>query len=451
LKIPLFFERCPTFQSCEEKLRPEFFNEQQQGCPMNAIQSGKGFVDLFPPQSDIFTAIEQRARTVFARFACKELRTPIIEFTELFVRGIGDDTDVVQKEMYTFLDRKNRSMTLRPEATAGVLRACIQHKLFHPDAVSKFFTIGPMFRYERPQKGRQRQFHQINVEVLGSPSYLADVDVLFMLHAFLSEIGLSRLVFELNNLGCPQCRPAFRRTLDDYFNQLPQTSFCADCQRRIRTNPLRVLDCKVPACREITRDAPSIADHVCSLCKLHFDQVLALLDESGLETRLNPFLVRGLDYYQGTTFEVVSTDIGAQSSVAGGGRYDGLVRLLGGPDIPGIGFACGMERLAMLVPGNQDPALDAFLAVKNEQSLSKAVILAHTLRTSGFCIELPFEYRSIKSQLRTANKLNARTCIILDDEPGIYPAILCKNMVTGEQTHCPEDQLSQYLLTTSRP
>jgi histidyl-tRNA synthetase len=408
---------------------------------MRAIQSGKGFVDLFPPQSEIFTSIESQARSVFARYGCKELRTPIVEFTELFVRGIGDETDVVQKEMYTFPDRKGRSMTLRPEATAGVLRACIQHGLLSQEGLAKFFTIGPMFRYERPQKGRQRQFHQVNVEVLGSKSYLADADVLFMLHAFLTEIGLSGLIYELNNLGCAQCRPMFRQALEDYFGRVRQEELCADCRRRIRTNPLRVLDCKAPACREITKDAPSIANYVCNPCQRHFDQVLTLLEASSLQTRFNPFLVRGLDYYQGMTFEVVSLDLGAQASVAGGGRYDGLVRQLGGPDVPGIGFACGTERLAMLASKPMPPSLDAFIATSGDQVLSRAALLARDLRAKGFSLDFFYDSKSMKSQLRAANKQNARACIILEDTGKIF----FKNMLTGEQTPCSEDQLVENL------
>lgn len=412
---------------------------------MTSIQSGKGFVDLFPPQSDIFTSIEKNARDVFARFGCRELRTPIIESTELFVRGIGDETDVVQKEMYTFLDRKGRSMTLRPEATAGVLRACIQHRLLSQDAVYKFFTIGPMFRYERPQKGRQRQFHQINVEILGSRSPFSDVDALFMLHAFLSEIGLTGLHYEVNNLGCPECRPSFRSALEAFYSQVSRDKLCDDCQRRIQTNPLRVLDCKVPACRAITDDAPSILEHVCGHCRSHFEQVLALLGDAGLQASINPFLVRGLDYYQGTTFEVVSRDIGAQASVAGGGRYDGLVRQLGGPDIPGIGFACGIERLAMLIPETGMHTTDVFLAVLSEQLLSKAVLLAKELRSTGFSAQFPYECRSLKSQLRTANKLQARACILLDETMSLEQTVMLRNMRTGEQVPCSEDYLVEGL------
>lgn len=412
---------------------------------MSAIQSGKGFVDLFPPHSDIFTFLEDRARSVFTRWGCRELRTPIVEFTELFVRGIGDETDVVQKEMYTFPDRKGRSMTLRPEATAGVLRACIQHRLFSNEALCKYFTIGPMFRYERPQKGRQRQFHQVNVEVLGSRSPLADVDVLFMLHAFLTEIGLLGLVYELNSLGCPSCRPGFRLALEAYYGSLPAEELCADCRRRMHTNPMRVLDCKVPSCREATKDAPSMAQHTCAECRGHFEQVLSMLADSGIQTRINPLLVRGLDYYQGTTFEVVSTDIGSQSSVAGGGRYDGLVSQLGGPEVPGIGFACGLERLSMLVPEPQTPSQDAFIAVQSEDLLPRAATLARDLRTAGLSVEFPYDFKSLKSQFRAANRLNARACVILEVQGDDALGISLKDMRSGEQSACTHRQLPERL------
>jgi histidyl-tRNA synthetase len=400
---------------------------------MTMIQSGKGFVDLFAPKSDQFTAIEAAAREVFKRFGCTELRTPIIEYTELFVRGIGDETDVVQKEMYSFPDRKGRSMTLRPEATAGVLRACIQHKLLRQDDVLKLFTIGPMFRYERPQLGRQRQFHQINVEILGSGSHLVDVDMLFMLHAFLTEIGLTGLEFELNSLGCPACRPAFHTALEAYYKQVRHSDLCEDCRRRMITNPLRVLDCKVPACRELALGAPRITSQLCRACREHFDAVVALLRDNGLALELNPLLVRGLDYYQGTTFEVVSRDIGSQSSVAGGGRYDGLVSQLGGPAVPGIGFACGLERLALLAPAAPSPGLDIFLAVHDQALLPAALNLGKTLRGHGFSVEFPYTFRSLKSQMRSANKLGARTCVILDHAFAGSGEALVKDMTSGEQ------------------
>ncbi|SDB16423.1 histidyl-tRNA synthetase [Desulfonatronum thiosulfatophilum] len=400
---------------------------------MTTIQSGKGFYDLFPPKSDQFTAIENTARDVFSRYGCRELRTPLVEYTELFVRGIGDETDVVQKEMYSFPDRKGRSLTLRPEATAGVLRACIEHKLLRKDEILKFFTLGPMFRYERPQMGRQRQFHQINVEILGSASHLVDVDMLFMLHRFLSEIGLTGLEYELNSLGCPQCRPAFRSALDNYLKDVQHDDLCADCQRRMHTNPLRVLDCKVPGCREIAKNAPVITQNNCEPCRVHFDAVVSLLDRSLLKVNLNPLLVRGLDYYQGTTFEVVSTNIGSQSSVAGGGRYDGLISQLGGPDMPGIGFACGLERLVMLAPAPSEPGIDVYITMHSDSFLEQALEIAQVLRAAHFSVEFPYVFRSLKSQMRSANKLNARYSIMLDEASSAQCELHVKDMSNGEQ------------------
>ena len=414
---------------------------------MSMIQSGKGFMDLFPPKSDLFTSIEATAREVFSRYGCRELRTPIIEFTELFVRGIGDETDVVQKEMYSFPDRKGRSMTLRPEATAGVLRACIQHKMLRQDELLKFFTLGPMFRYERPQMGRQRQFHQINVEILGSSSHLADVDMLFMLHRFLSEIGLTGLEYQLNSLGCAACRPNFRAALDDYLRDVDPDGLCEDCRRRMHTNPLRVLDCKVPGCKAVTAQAPVITQSNCEPCRVHFDAVIELLNRSRLQVQLNPLLVRGLDYYQGTTFEVVSTDIGSQSSVAGGGRYDGLVKQLGGPDVPGIGFACGLERLAMLVPEQPALGLDVFIAIHTEVVLEKALEVAQVLRSQGFSVEFPYTFRSLKSQMRSANKLGARFALMLDEGGMAQCTVTVKDMRDGEQFILSEADLPASLLS----
>ncbi|WP_045220241.1 histidine--tRNA ligase [Desulfonatronum thioautotrophicum] len=414
---------------------------------MTMIQSGKGFVDLFPPKSDVFTAIESTARDVFTRYGCRELRTPIIEFTELFVRGIGDETDVVQKEMYSFPDRKGRSMTLRPEATAGVLRACIQHKLLRQNEVLKFFTLGPMFRYERPQMGRQRQFHQINVEVLGASSPLVDVDMLFMLHRFLSEIGLTSLEYQLNSLGCPACRPTFQASLENHFRDANPDDLCDDCRRRMHTNPLRVLDCKVPGCKAVAQGAPVITEHNCAPCRTHFDAVIGLLGRSRLQIRLNPMLVRGLDYYQGTTFEVVSTDIGAQSSVAGGGRYDGLIRQLGGPDMPGIGFACGLERLAMLVPEQPEPGMDVFIAAQEESLLEKALEIAQVLRSRRLSVEFPYAQRSMKSQMRSANKAGARFVLMLDKAGQEQCSVQLKDMGSGEQQALSEGDVAAYLET----
>ncbi|WP_031481506.1 histidine--tRNA ligase [Maridesulfovibrio frigidus] len=408
---------------------------------MAKIQKIKGVADLFPADSAKYAFMEKTARDVFSSYGFGELRTPILEKTELFCRSIGEETDVVQKEMYTFPDRKDRSLTMRPEATAGVVRAYVENKIYQPGKVSKFFTVGPMFRYERPQAGRMRQFHQINAEVFGASEPQADAEVLLMLSNFLSGIGLSKLSFELNSLGCPECRPVFRKALDDYFSGVDQEKLCDDCTRRVNTNPLRVLDCKSKGCKELTKDAPSIPEHLCGECREHFDAVVKLIDEAGLEYTLNPRLVRGLDYYQRTTFEVTSGDIGSQTAVAGGGRYDGLVHTLGGAKVPGIGFACGMERLGMLLDGDYEEKLDFYIALVDQRAAGDALIFAEKLRKSGLKGEVGFVAKSMKSQLRQANKLEVKKCFIFGTDEVENGTVTIKDMTEGGgQESLPRDE-----------
>lgn len=412
---------------------------------MSKIQKIKGFSDLFCPESNVHTLMENLARHVFASYGCQEIRVPILEKTELFARSIGEETDVVQKEMYTFADRKGRSLTMRPEATAGVLRAFIESGLHAQEGVTKLFACGPMFRYERPQKGRLRQFHQLDVEVLGTDAPQADAEVVLMLWTFLVKLGLQNLSLELNSLGCPECRPLFHQRLRDFLATVDQSLLCEDCTRRSTTNPLRVLDCKVPACKALVAGAPSIAQSLCPGCGEHFAQVREILDAAGLPYRLNDRLVRGLDYYQRTTFEVVSGEIGAQTAVAGGGRYDGLIKQLGGPDLPGIGFACGMERLALLYGQPEAPAPDFYLAVLDARALNTALLLAQRLREQGFAGEVSFEARSIKAQMRQANKLGVKTCLILGQDEMDKGQIVVKDMATGVQKSIGQDDLQQAL------
>jgi len=414
---------------------------------MDAIQKIKGFADILPPESGAFVRLENEARRVFSLYGYKEARLPILERTELFARSIGEETDVVQKEMYTFPDRKGRSLTMRPEATAGVVRAYVENGLHAKEELTKLFCAGPMFRYERPQKGRMRQFHQINVEALGQSSPLLDAEVIFMLAQFLTGLGIADLNFELNSLGCPECRPAYLAALNEYFRGFDAGQLCEDCMRRKLTNPLRVLDCKAPGCKELTRTAPLIADYQCPACREHFDAVTGLLDADGFAYTVNPRLVRGLDYYTRTTFEVTSGKIGAQSAVAGGGRYDGLVRTLGGPDLPGMGFACGMERLAMLMPGGDSQTPDFFLAAMGEASLSPGLLLAQKLRRDGFRGECALAAKSAKSQMRQAAKSGARFCLIVGDAEIEAGTAQVKNMVTGAQESVAQADLTQYLRT----
>jgi len=413
---------------------------------MSKVSKIKGFADLFPPESVKFSRIETVAKDIFNRYGYQEMRIPILEKTELFSRSIGEETDVVQKEMYTFPDRKGRSLTMRPEATAGVMRAYIEDKMYASGGVSRLFTHGPMFRYERPQKGRMRQFHQINCEALGSPDPLLDAEVILMLAHFLTELGLTKLSFEINSLGCRECRPLYLAALAEFLKGMHKENLCEDCMRRKLTNPLRVLDCKVPGCKEYTADAPKITDHLCPGCREHFDAVMEVVEGSGLSYTLNPRLVRGLDYYVRTTFEVVSGDIGSQSSVAGGGRYDGLIGSLGGPDQPGVGFACGMERLALLMPDAEPAKPDFHIVVLEEAGLASALKLAQELRKAGLSGEAPYALSSMKSQMRQANKTGARFCLVLGGEELSTETALVKNMADGAQESIPLGRVATHLL-----
>jgi histidyl-tRNA synthetase len=400
---------------------------------MSKLSTVKGFSDHLSAEAALFTRMAHTARQTFTSYGYKEIHIPILEYTELFARSIGVETDVVQKEMFTFPDRKGRSLTLRPEATAGIMRSYIEHSVFSKEPLSKIFTHGPMFRYERPQKGRMRQFHQVDCECLGAVEPLADAEMVLMLMEYLQNLGLNDLALQLNTLGCTQCRPIYREALKEYLLKHERSAFCEDCRRRLETNPLRVLDCKMPGCRDISANAPQIFDYVCPECREHFNSVTRLLREAGKEYSLNYCLVRGLDYYTRTTFEVVSGSIGAQSSVAGGGRYDGLVASLGGPEIPGIGFACGLERLSLLMQKESAAAPDFYIAVLDEKALNEALRLAQKLRKNGLKGETSFNSGSIKSQLRKASAANAGHCLLLGGNELAQGTVIIKNMRTGEQ------------------
>ncbi|MDL2210360.1 histidine--tRNA ligase [Desulfovibrio sp. OttesenSCG-928-O18] len=401
----------------------------------------KGFADIFEPESTVFSFMEDTARRVYGEYGYKELRTPLMEQTEIFARGIGTETDVVQKEMYTFLDKGERSMTLRPEATAGVMRAYIEAGSNAQEAVSKFFTYGPMFRYERPQKGRMRQFHQLNCECIGASEPMADAEIILMLMTFLGELGIANLSLEMNSLGCRECRPKYHQVLKEFLATLNPDELCENCRRRMETNPLRVLDCKVPSCKAQTENAPQILDANCPECREHFQFVLRVLDKSGVAYTINPRLVRGLDYYNRTTFEVISNEIGSQGAVAGGGRYDGLVKQLGGPDVPGIGYACGMERLAMLIGERPVVAPDFYLVLLEEAALEEGLVIAQSLRRAGLSGEVSFAAKSMKSQMRQASKTGARKCLLLGGNELATRTITVKDMETGNQETVPLDSL----------
>jgi histidyl-tRNA synthetase len=384
--------------------------------------------------------IEATARRVFERYGFAEIRIPILEKTELFCRSIGDATDIVEKEMYSFTDKGDNAVTMRPEGTAGVMRAYIEHKLYAQDPVAKLYYLGPMFRYERPQKGRYRQFHQIGAEVTGITDPRIDAQVLVMLCHFFAELGLDEPRLQINSLGCPRCRPPYRQALRDYLRERTG-QLCDDCIRRIDANPLRALDCKSAHCKEATAGAPSVLDHLCPECDTHFAAVRRHLQSTGTPFDINERMVRGLDYYTRTTFELVTGLLGSQSAVAAGGRYDGLVSDLGGPAIPGIGFAMGVERVALLLGERQfGRTPDLFIAALGEAAQERAFVLMTSLQRQGLFVETDLGGKSLKSQMRRSDRLRARYTVILGEDEVRRGTIVLKDMATGSQQELPLDE-----------
>jgi histidyl-tRNA synthetase len=399
------------------------------------IQLIRGFKDILPGEVEQWQEIERISRQLFEDFGFKEIRIPIMERTELFKRSIGEDTDIVEKEMYTFPDRKGDLITLRPEATASIVRAYIQHKLFAKDPVRKFYLLGPMFRRERPQKGRYRQFYQIDAEIFGVASPLVDVQLILLLVTLFDRLQVPDISVHVNTLGCPQCRPGFKSALREMLMSVSDR-LCSDCIRRRDRNPLRVLDCKVPDCREALADAPSILDHLCPGCKDDFAEVKNSLDKLNVPYVVDKRLVRGLDYYARTTFEIQTGSLGAQSAVAGGGRYDGLVKELGGPEIPATGFAIGFDRLAEisgLKPADFCRKPDVFVAALGEKSQSLAFEWICQLGLIGIGAEMDFSDKSLKSQMKRADRLGASYVLILGDKELEEGAAIVRNMQNREQ------------------
>jgi len=398
-----------------------------------ALTGIKGFNDILPGEVRKWQHVEKTARRVFETYGFSEVRVPVLEKTELFARSIGDATDIVEKEMYSFTDKGGNAITLRPEGTAGVIRAFIEHKLHVADSVAKLYYMGQMFRYERPQKGRYRQFHQIGVEVAGVSDPKIDAQVLTMLCHFFAELGLTEPRLQINSLGCHECRPEYRKKLREFLSERLE-SLCDDCKRRYETNPLRALDCKAVGCREATVGAPSVLDHLCAGCEDHFSRTKKYLDAAGTGYDINPRMVRGLDYYTRTTFELVTGLLGSQSAVAAGGRYDRLIEELGGPALPGIGFALGVERVVLLLDGEGlESRPDLFIAYHGEAAGDAAFLLMCRLQRMGISVELDYEGKSLKSQMRRADKFRARyTLIIGEDELARGKAAL-KEMDRGVQ------------------
>ncbi len=409
------------------------------------IKAVRGFNDILPQEGYLWRTLEHEAVRIFSTYGYLPIKTPVLERTELFSRSIGQTTDIVEKEMYTFTDRHGTSLTMRPEGTASVVRAYIEHRL-HESPLLKVYYLGPMFRYERPQKGRYRQFHQLGVEVLGDRSPLAEAEMLEMLMDYLARLGLEGLSLQINSLGCAGCRPSYRDRLLGFLKERHDT-LCPDCQRRIEANPLRALDCKVPRCVETTRDAPSILDTLCQDCATHFEMVQGALSTREVSFDLNPRMVRGLDYYTRTTFEVVSEGLGSQNTVAAGGRYDNLVRELGGPDTPCIGFAIGLERLVMLMKdrGVHEEAPLVVVVPLGPVALDRAVGLVRGLRGKGLRVVEDFSTTTLKKRMKRADRMGARFTVILgDDEIGRGVAAL-KDMQSARQEDVPFDELYERL------
>jgi len=400
------------------------------------ITSVKGTRDLLPPETAVWAAVEATARRVFGHYGYGEIRTPVLEDTELFVRSVGETTDIVGKEMYTFADKKGRSLTLRPESTASVARAFVEHGMQSLPSPLKLFYIGPHFRYERPQKGRYRQFNQIGAELIGDPGPYSDAEVILMLVRFLRALELEDLTVLLNTVGDEESRTAYRGALVAYLEPL-QEHLSEDSRRRLATNPLRILDTKIPRERELLEEAPRLMDHLNDASREHFDAVREMLQRFDVDTRVDDRLVRGLDYYTRTVFEIVSEGLGAQNAIVGGGRYDGLISDLGGPEVPGIGFAIGQDRLIEVLPQSfRDqvvPPQPVLVVPVGEVSAAESLAVAEELRAAGLNATAELSGRSLGAALKRADKLNRRWVVLLGDEELAAGEVSLKDMDSGEQ------------------
>ncbi|WDP90688.1 MAG: histidine--tRNA ligase [Desulfobacter sp.] len=413
------------------------------------MQTIRGFRDILPENIALWQRVEQEAAALFSAFGYNEIRIPVLEKTGLFARSIGETTDIVEKEMYTFEDRKGDKLTLRPEATASICRSYIQHKMYASDPVRKFFLVGPMFRRERPQKGRYRQFYQIDAEVFGIASPYVDSELIFLLNELFKRLGLTGLSAHINSLGCPDCRPAFQQALLDFLGERKE-ALCENCRRRIEKNPLRILDCKSETCREALEGAPATVDHLCPDCDDHFAKVKASLEKQGVDFKVDKTLVRGLDYYTRTAWEIQTTALGAQSAVAGGGRYDRLVEELGGPATPAIGFAIGFDRLVevmeQLGQGIENKGPDLFIVPLGEAALEKSFHWSCELNKSGLRTDTDFRGKSMKALMKRANKAGASHVLIAGDNELEENKAILRNMETKEQTDILLDNLVPELL-----
>lgn len=409
----------------------------------------RGTVDILPAQSGKWQELEQLLRTICANYNVKEIRTPIFEHTELFNRAVGDTTDVVSKEMYTFEDRKGRSMTLRPEGTAGIARAYVENKLYGmPEKLQKVYYMGPMFRYERPQNGRQRQFHQFGVEMLGVESPYVDVECMLMAVTVVKALGLKNIQLHINTLGDQESRDAYREALQNHFQPV-LNELCHDCQVRYEKNPLRILDCKVDKNHPMMKTAPKTIDYLTDNAKAHFEKVCALLDDLEIDYVVDPNLVRGLDYYSHTVFEIISDDpkLGAGSTVGGGGRYNGLVEELGGPQTPGVGFAFGMERLMIALGDDHEDeeGLDVYIMPLGGEAKDLAMQIMTMLRANGFTCDMDQCDRGLKGQFKSADRFHAHFSMIIGDEEVQKEVVNMKCNHTKEQVEVPLENIVEFI------
>jgi histidyl-tRNA synthetase len=409
------------------------------------IPAIRGTHDILPGEVERWQRVEAVSRRLFERYGYAEVRTPIIEREELFAKGTGETTDIVQKEMYAFTDKGGERITLRPEATPSLVRAFVEHSLEQTMAAPKMYLFGPMFRYERPQKGRYRQFHQLDVEVFGVSDPAIDAEVLDLAWALVQELGIAGVELVVNSVGCPACRPAFGEALVAALGE-DVGRLCGDCQRRAATNPLRIFDCKVAQDQPIIDGLPHAVDYLCEACRGHFAAVERHLGMYGIPYRISHRLVRGLDYYTRTTFEVLAGNIGAQNAILGGGRYDGLVKRLGGPDRVGIGFAAGIERLVLAMPDQtRDRARrPLFVAAMGDAARESALSLLRDLRRAGLEAHMEYEGRSIKSQMKRADRLQAAFALILGEDELAAGAVSVKDMASGEQARVPRDAVIEH-------
>ncbi len=406
------------------------------------VSAPKGTADILPDESYKWQYVERKIRDICSRFGFCEIRTPVFEHTEVFERGVGDATDVVTKEMYTFEDKGGRSITLRPEGTAGVVRAYLENGLFNGAMPVKLYYLINCFRYEKPQKGRLRQFSQFGVELFGATSPETDALIISLPHMLLCELGIKDIELKINSIGCRGCRAEYRRALTEYFESR-KDKLCPTCNERLYKNPMRILDCKSEICRSVCKDAPRITDYLCSDCRDHFEKVKAALEGLGIAYTVDSSIVRGLDYYNRTVFEFVSGDIGAQGTVCGGGRYDGLTEQLGGAPCAGIGFAMGLERLMLLLGNKTDrPVTQLYVAAVGERAKAYSAGLAHRLMKDGASVEYDVMNRSLKAQLKYADKIGARSCIVIGDSELDNKKAVLKNMKSGRQTEIPLDDIT---------